>query len=111
VVEAGPFDVMENGRMSAIQDPTGARSVSGGRTIGTQRANEPGTPIGNESSPDVARPRSSTPTSWHGHQAGHGRGRPTPSSQPRAARSAGHGPPMFPEGTPHLNCLLQRRGR
>jgi uncharacterized protein len=49
-IEAGPFDVMENGRMSAIQDPTGARVGlwQGKATIGTQRANEPGTPTWNE---------------------------------------------------------------
>jgi predicted enzyme related to lactoylglutathione lyase len=56
-VEAGPFDVMEHGRMSAIQDPTGARvnlwQAKG--HPGTQRANEPGTPIWNELiSPDLA---------------------------------------------------------
>jgi predicted enzyme related to lactoylglutathione lyase len=49
-VEAGPFDVMEAGRMSAIQDPTGARVGlwQAGTSIGTERANEPGTPIWNE---------------------------------------------------------------
>lgn len=49
-VEAGPFDVMEAGRMSAIQDPTGARVGlwQAGQTLGTQRANEPGTPTWNE---------------------------------------------------------------
>jgi uncharacterized protein len=57
-VEAGPFDVNENGRMSALQDPTGARinlwQATG--TIGTQRANEPGTPIWNECiTPDIAK--------------------------------------------------------
>jgi uncharacterized protein len=56
-VEAGPFDVNENGRMAALQDPTGARinlwQATG--TIGTQRANEPGTPIWNECiTPDIA---------------------------------------------------------
>jgi predicted enzyme related to lactoylglutathione lyase len=56
-VEAGPFDVNDNGRMSALQDPTGARinlwQATG--TIGTQRANEPGTPIWNECiTPDIA---------------------------------------------------------
>jgi hypothetical protein len=57
-VEAGPFDVMDVGRMSAIQDPTGARVNlwQRGSTIGTERANEPGTPIWNELiSPDVPR--------------------------------------------------------
>jgi hypothetical protein len=55
-VEAGPFDVDENGRMAAIQDPTGARVGlwQAGTTIGTQRANEPGTPVWNECvTPDV----------------------------------------------------------
>ena len=57
-VEAGPFDVNDNGRMSALQDPTGARinlwQAKG--TIGTRRANEPGTPIWNElMTPDIPR--------------------------------------------------------
>jgi uncharacterized protein len=55
-VEAGPFDVNEAGRMSAIQDPTGARVGlwQAGQTTGTQRANEPGTPTWNECvTPDV----------------------------------------------------------
>ena len=55
-VEAPPFDVMDVGRMSAIQDPTGARVNlwQAGQSIGTVRANEPGTPIWNELvSPDV----------------------------------------------------------
>jgi len=57
-VEAGPFDVGENGRMSAIQDPTGARVGlwQAGTTIGTQRANQPGTPVWNEVvTPDIPR--------------------------------------------------------
>ncbi|HEY3529863.1 MAG TPA: VOC family protein [Nocardioides sp.] len=57
-VEAGPFDVNTNGRMSAIQDPTGARVGlwQARDTIGTQRANEPGTPTWNECvTSDVAR--------------------------------------------------------
>ena len=57
-VEAGPFDVMEHGRMAALQDPTGARvSLWQARaTVGTARANEPGTPIWNELiTPDVER--------------------------------------------------------
>ena len=57
-VEAGPFDVNTNGRMSAIQDPTGARVGlwQARDTIGTQRANEPGTPIWNEiMTPDIPR--------------------------------------------------------
>jgi len=56
-VEAGPFDVNTNGRMSAIQDPTGARVGlwQAGDTIGTQRANEPGAPTWNECvTPDIA---------------------------------------------------------
>ena len=49
-VEAEPFDVMDLGRMAAIKDPTGARVNlwQAGATIGTTRANEPGTPIWNE---------------------------------------------------------------
>ena len=49
-VDAGPFDVGEAGRMSAIKDPTGARVGlwQAGETTGTQRANEPGTPTWNE---------------------------------------------------------------
>ncbi|MFL6156159.1 MAG: VOC family protein [Marmoricola sp.] len=56
-VEAGPFPVMEAGQMSAIQDPTGARVNlwQAGASIGTERANEPGTPIWNELvTPDAA---------------------------------------------------------
>ncbi|MGZ4452137.1 MAG: VOC family protein [Nocardioides sp.] len=55
-VEAGPFDVMDLGRMASIQDPTGARvNLWQARSvIGTERANEPGTPIWNELiSPDL----------------------------------------------------------
>jgi len=55
-VEAQPFDVFDMGRMSAIQDPTGARVNlwQPGTSIGTERANEPGTPIWNELiSPDL----------------------------------------------------------
>lgn len=49
-VEAGPFDVMDLGRMASIQDPTGARVNlwQAGTTPGTTLANEPGTPIWNE---------------------------------------------------------------
>jgi uncharacterized protein len=57
-VEAPPFDVMDLGRMSAIQDPTGARVNlwQAGESIGTERANEPGTPAWNEVvGPDPAR--------------------------------------------------------
>jgi len=56
-VEAGPLDVMDLGRMSVVTDPTGAfvSLWQAGTTIGTQRANEPGTPIWNEViTPDVA---------------------------------------------------------
>lgn len=55
-VEAGPFDVLELGRMARIKDPTGARvNLWEARShIGTQRANEPGTPIWNELvTPDI----------------------------------------------------------
>src|SRR3954447_25684289 len=55
-VEAPPFDVMDLGRMSAIQDPTGARVNlwQAGQVIGTERANEPGAPNWNELvTPDV----------------------------------------------------------
>jgi len=48
--------VMDLGRMSAIQDPTGARVNlwQAASSIGTERANEPGTPIWNEVvTPDV----------------------------------------------------------
>jgi predicted enzyme related to lactoylglutathione lyase len=56
-VEAGPFDVMEHGRMSSIKDPSGARVNlwQAKAHVGTQVANEPGTPIWNELiSPDLA---------------------------------------------------------
>lgn len=56
-IEAGPFDVGTAGRMVAIQDPTGVRVGlwQAGETTGSQRANEPGTPIWNELvSPDLA---------------------------------------------------------
>jgi predicted enzyme related to lactoylglutathione lyase len=56
-VEGGPFDVMEHGRMAAIQDPTAARVNlwQANKHVGTARANEPGTPIWNELvTPDVA---------------------------------------------------------
>jgi len=55
-VEAGPFEVMELGRSSAIQDPTGARVNlwQAGRSIGSVRVNEPGCPIWHElNSPDL----------------------------------------------------------
>ena len=79
-VEAGPFDVNTNGRMSAIQDPTGARVDlwQAGTTIGTQRANEPGTPIWNECvTADIeGRGRVLRRGARHGQRGhGHGRGR------------------------------------
>jgi len=57
-VEAPPFDVMDLGRMAAIQDPTGARVNlwQAGEVIGTERANEPGTPTWNEIvTPDIEK--------------------------------------------------------
>jgi predicted enzyme related to lactoylglutathione lyase len=57
-IEAGPLDVMDAGRMVAVQDPTGVRVSfwQAGKTIGSERANEPGTPIWNELvTPDVDR--------------------------------------------------------
>jgi predicted enzyme related to lactoylglutathione lyase len=57
-VDAGPFDVLDAGRMTALQDPTGARVGlwQAGRSIGTELANEPGTPTWNELvSPDLPR--------------------------------------------------------
>ena len=63
-VEAGPFDVMELGRMASIQDPTGARVNlwQAGQSIGSVRVNEPGCPIWHElTQPRPARrPRRST---------------------------------------------------
>lgn len=49
-VLAGPFDVMEAGRMAWVADPQGAAVGlwQAGETIGAQRANEPGTNIWNE---------------------------------------------------------------
>lgn len=55
-VEAEPFDVMDLGRMSVVRDPTGAyvNLWQARAAIGTERANEPGTPIWNELvSPDL----------------------------------------------------------
>jgi predicted enzyme related to lactoylglutathione lyase len=55
-VEAGPFDVMELGRMASIQDPTGVRVNlwQPGQSIGSVRVNEPGCPIWHElTSPDL----------------------------------------------------------
>jgi uncharacterized protein len=55
-VEAGPFDVMDLGRMASIQDPTGARVNlwQAGTSIGSARVNEPGCPTWHElSSPDL----------------------------------------------------------
>ena len=57
-IDAGPFDVMDLGRMSSIQDPTGARVNlwQAGSTAGSQRANEPGTVVWNECiTPDLDR--------------------------------------------------------
>lgn len=57
-VEAGPFDVMDAGRMTALQDPTGARVNlwQAKDHIGTELANEPGTPNWNELvTPDLDR--------------------------------------------------------
>ncbi|MFC7495709.1 MULTISPECIES: VOC family protein [unclassified Nocardioides] len=57
-VDAEPFDVFDMGRMSAIADPTGARVNlwQPGTSIGTEVANEPGTPCWNEViTDDVAR--------------------------------------------------------
>jgi predicted enzyme related to lactoylglutathione lyase len=58
VVETEPFDFFDLGRTARIQDPTGARvSLWQARSsIGTARANEPGTPIWNElRTPDIGR--------------------------------------------------------
>ncbi len=55
-VEAGPFDVMELGRMASIQDPSGARVNlwQAGASIGSVRVNEPGCPIWHElTTPDL----------------------------------------------------------
>lgn len=49
-VEMEPFDVMGFGRMSAVQDPSGARINfwQAGEHIGSVRANEAGAPVWNE---------------------------------------------------------------
>ncbi|MGN6722591.1 MAG: VOC family protein, partial [Marmoricola sp.] len=49
-VEMAPFDVMSFGRMSAVQDPSGARINfwQAAEHIGSVRANEPGAPVWNE---------------------------------------------------------------
>ena len=49
-IDMAPFDVMGFGRMSALQDPSGARINlwQAGENIGTVRANEAGTPVWNE---------------------------------------------------------------
>src|SRR2546421_11340063 len=55
-VHAGPFDVMEAGRMAVIQDPQGAFFMGWEprRTIGTGLVNGPGALVWNElASPDV----------------------------------------------------------
>jgi len=57
-VDGGPFDVLELGRMAAIQDPTGVRVNlwQAGQGIGSVRFNEPGCPIWHElTSPDLPR--------------------------------------------------------
>lgn len=57
-VLAEPFDVMTFGRMAAVQDPTGARFNlwQAGDSIGTEVANEAGSPVWNECvSPDPVR--------------------------------------------------------
>ncbi|MBO9522734.1 MAG: VOC family protein [Nocardioidaceae bacterium] len=57
-VEMAPFDVMDLGRMAAIQDPTGARVNlwQAGTSIGSERANEPGSVSWNEVvTPDVEK--------------------------------------------------------
>ncbi|HWM74532.1 MAG TPA: VOC family protein [Nocardioides sp.] len=65
VVEAGPIDVMQAGRMAAIQDPTGARVNlwTPRDSIGSEIVNEPGAPMWNELvTPDLETPR--LPGSW-----------------------------------------------
>lgn len=57
-IEAGPFDVADAGRMTALQDPTGARVNlwQAKDHVGTELANEPGTPNWNELvTPDLER--------------------------------------------------------
>jgi predicted enzyme related to lactoylglutathione lyase len=57
-VAAPPFDVMDFGRMAAVQDPTGAfvNLWQAKGNIGTERANEAGTPAWNECvTPDPER--------------------------------------------------------
>jgi predicted enzyme related to lactoylglutathione lyase len=62
-VEAGPFDVMELGRMASIQDPTGVRVNlwQAGQSIGSARVNEPGCPIW----PELASPDLRTATKFY----------------------------------------------
>ena len=55
-VHAGPFDVMQAGRMAVIQDPQGAYFMlwERGETLGAALVNEPGTLVWNElSTPDM----------------------------------------------------------
>jgi predicted enzyme related to lactoylglutathione lyase len=57
-VHAGPFDVMTNGRMAVVADPTGAMFGvwQAGDTIGATRVNDPGCLTANElSTNDVPR--------------------------------------------------------
>lgn len=57
-VHAGPFDVMESGRMAVMADPTGAMFGiwQAGDSIGATRVNDPGCLTSNElSTNDVAR--------------------------------------------------------
>ena len=72
-VEAGPFDVMDLGRMAAIQDPTGARVNlwQAGTTIGTTSPTSPAPRLERAHHPRPRRPRrSSTPTCsvWAGRR-------------------------------------------
>lgn len=57
-VDMAPFDVMGFGRMSALQDPSGARINlwQAGEHVGSVRANEPGAPVWNELvTPEVSK--------------------------------------------------------
>jgi predicted enzyme related to lactoylglutathione lyase len=116
-VEAGPFDVMEQGRMSAIRDPSGARVNlwQAKDSIGTERANEPGTPVWNElvsSELDKALPfyadvlgMSAEPMSMEGAPAD----APPYSvlSNAAGAQAGGACPPPMPGLPPHWNVYFQ----